>query len=206
MPVTLHDPATYAHGFPYTAFAAAPRRGTGLASRPSGMGTRLLGGDAACRRPARLPRLDRVPERTASVPTRVRRDGRRRDIAAHDQPRSTGAHEAPEDHQQRLHAPPHQRSRRPREGQSRRRDRLGRRPRRVRSREGHRPLAAVARHRRPGRSTRRRSQAGVRVDRAHLRLRSEGSARRRGSTPRPRCSRMPTRCVPSVAHTHATTS
>ena len=70
----------------------------------------------------------------------------------------------------------------------------------------HRPVAAAARDRRPRRRARGRPQAGLRVDRADLRLRSRRCRRRNGWTRRRRCSRTPTRCVPSVAPTtHATT-
>ena len=202
----LHDPATYAHGFPYDDFRELRdedpvshhdhpgwERGYWVVTRHADV--QRVSRDWTGFRNAPNPFLPDTATSTTS-----------RHVAAADQPRPARPHEAAQDHQQRLHASSHQRPRRAREGTGRLGDRFGRRARRVRPRQRHRAVVAAARDRRPGRRARGGSQAGVRVDRAHVRFRSDAHRPRSACTRRRRCSRTPTRCAPSVGRTHATTS
>ena len=168
----LHDPATYAQGFPYEVFREL--RDTDPVSHHDHPGWEdgYWAVSSPRRRATRLARLERLPERAEPVPPRPRRLRRRVGcVAPHDQPRSTRAHEAAQAHQLRVHAPSHQRPRGAGEGTRRLGDRLGRRSRRVRPRARRRPVAPAARDRRSRRGTRGGPQAGLRVDRAHLRVR-----------------------------------
>ena len=127
MSLVLHDPATYAHGFPYDEFRAL--RDEEPVSHHDHPGWER--GYWAVTRHADVQRVSRdwTAFRNApqSVPARHRRLRRRRHVTAADQPRPARAHEAAQDHQQRLHASSHQRPRRAREGTGRLRDRFGRR-------------------------------------------------------------------------------
>ena len=82
MSLVLHDPATYAHGFPYEVFRALRDDDPVSHHDHPGWERRLLGGHAPRRRAAGLPRLDRVPERarirsSPTTPTSATRRARR---------------------------------------------------------------------------------------------------------------------------------